>query len=65
VSAIYARENGHGMAFELVSGSEHEAGGEPESAIDAADDTAEASPAQEASTEPAKAGLRSHLKLVK
>ncbi len=66
VSAIYARENGHGMAFELVSGSEHEAGEESaEFAIDAAGDTAEASPAQEASTEPAKAGLRSHLKLVK
>ncbi|MBL8452790.1 MAG: ClpXP protease specificity-enhancing factor [Zoogloea sp.] len=66
VSAIYARENGHGMAFELASGSEHEAGDAPaEFAADAADDAADVSPAQEASTEPAKAGLRSHLKLVK
>ncbi|MDD2990546.1 MAG: ClpXP protease specificity-enhancing factor [Zoogloea sp.] len=63
VSAIYARENGHGMAFELASGFEHEAGEDaPEFAPDGADD---AGPGQEVSTESGKAGLRSHLKLVK
>ncbi|MCK6394424.1 ClpXP protease specificity-enhancing factor [Zoogloea sp.] len=66
VSAIYARENGHGMAFELASGSEHEAGEEAaEFAADAADDGADASWVPASSAEPAKAGLRSHLKLVK
>ncbi|HQX06001.1 MAG TPA: ClpXP protease specificity-enhancing factor [Zoogloea sp.] len=62
VSAIYARENGHGMAFELAS--EHEAEELPELASDSAD-VAEDSPAPDASPDSAKTGLRSHLKLVK
>ena len=64
VSAIYARENGHGMAFELASASEHEAEELPELASDSAD-VAEDSPAPDASPDSAKTGLRSHLKLVK
>jgi len=64
VSAIYARENGHGMAFELASASEHEAEELPELASDSAD-VAEDSPASDASPDSAKTGLRSHLKLVK
>lgn len=64
VSAIYARENGHGMAFELASASEHEAEELPELAPDSAH-VAEASPAPDASPDSTKTGLRSHLKLVK
>jgi len=64
VSAIYARENGHGMAFELASAFEHEAEELPELASDSAD-VAEDSPAPDASPDSAKTGLRSHLKLVK
>ncbi|WP_398312526.1 ClpXP protease specificity-enhancing factor [Zoogloea sp.] len=64
VSAIYARENGHGMAFELASASEHEVEELPELASDSAD-VAEDSPAPDASPDSAKTGLRSHLKLVK
>jgi len=65
VSAIYARENGHGMAFELATGPEQEAEELPERATDSSDDVVDALPPSSASTEPAKTGLRSHLKLVK
>jgi stringent starvation protein B len=62
VSAIYARENGHGMAFELVPTLDH--GGEevPTSMelTELSDDSPELEP-----PDPGKGGLRSHLKLVK
>lgn len=63
VSAIYARENGHGMAFELVPALDH--GGEevPTSMelTELSDDSLELEPPPD----PGKGGLRSHLKLVK
>lgn len=65
VSAIYARENGHGMAFELAPGSEQHADDLPELAPDAAADVGDALPQSDAATEASKTGLRSHLKLVK
>lgn len=64
VSAIYARENGHGMAFEPVS----LADGESSIDEDEAAEGPEASPDEAVSTppEPPKGGgLRAHLKLVK
>lgn len=63
VSAIYARENGHGMAFEVGSGSfgDEEAEASPELEPGLADGPA--SDAEEPS--PPKGGGRSHLKLVK
>lgn len=64
VSAIYARENGHGMAFEPVS----LADGESSVDEDEAAEVPEASSDEAASTppEPPKGGgLRAHLKLVK
>jgi len=64
VSAIYARENGHGMAFELASEHETEAEEMPELAANPAD-VVDASAVPDATAEPAKTGLRSHLKLVK
>lgn len=65
VSAIYARENGHGMAFEVGAGSfgeeEVEAGPDLEPGLSDA-----AAPAgAEAEPNPPKGGGRSHLKLVK
>ena len=63
VSAIYARENGHGMAFEIGAGSfdeeESEAGPDLESGL------AETSASADAEPNPPKGGGRSHLKLVK
>lgn len=64
VSAIYARENGHGMAFELAAAPEHEAEEVSGAAVDP-DDPVEGASVSDVSDEPAKAGLRSHLKLVK
>ncbi len=64
VSAIYARENGHGMAFEPVS----LADGESSIDEDEAAEVSEGSPDEVADTppEPPKGGgLRAHLKLVK
>ncbi|MBS0346935.1 MAG: ClpXP protease specificity-enhancing factor [Proteobacteria bacterium] len=58
VAAIYARENGHGMAFEvsgLPDGDADLDSATPELAAEGPDDT----------PEPPKGGLRSHLKLVK
>lgn len=58
VAAIYARENGHGMAFEvsgLPDGDADLDSAAPELAAEEPDDT----------PEPPKGGLRSHLKLVK
>lgn len=58
VAAIYARENGHGMAFEvsgLPEGNAELDSAAPELAPEVPDDT----------PEPPKGGLRSHLKLVK
>ncbi|WP_374486683.1 ClpXP protease specificity-enhancing factor [Zoogloea sp.] len=58
VAAIYARENGHGMAFEvseLPDGDADLDSAAPELAAEAPDDM----------PEPPKGGLRSHLKLVK
>ncbi len=63
VSAIYARENGHGMAFEPVSLADGESSIDEEGA-----EVPEESPNEAASTppEPPKGGgLRAHLKLVK
>lgn len=63
VSAIYARENGHGMAFELATLDDGES---------VLDDAAAAEPAAEAADvtdtppeSPKGGGLRAHLKLVK
>lgn len=60
VAAIYARENGHGMAFEVAGlpdeGTEIEAGEIPEVVSEMPDDTPEP---------PKGGGVRSHLKLVK
>lgn len=59
VAAIYARENGHGMAFEVsglpAESTEIESDEVPELVSEAPDDT----------PEPPKGGARSHLKLVK
>lgn len=59
VTAIYARENGHGMAFEVAGlpddGTEVEADELPEVVSEVPDDA----------PEPPKGGGRSHLKLVK
>ncbi|WP_079432861.1 ClpXP protease specificity-enhancing factor [Zoogloea sp. LCSB751] len=59
VAAIYARENGHGMAFEVSGlpddGTEIESEEAHEVVSEAPDD----------SPEPPKGGARSHLKLVK
>lgn len=63
VSAIYARENGHCMAFEPVSLADAESSID-EDAAEAPVDVAGTSP--EPSPEPPKGGgLRAHLKLVK
>ena len=64
VSAIYARENGHGMAFEVGASAlaDDEAGSEaaPEAT------SVDASPSEGAEAEPTPPkGGRSHLKLVK
>ena len=64
VSAIYARENGHGMAFEVTPAAgqdDHEAGGSAD--FSAGESSADAT--QEPSAEPPKGGGRSHLKLIK
>lgn len=63
VSAIYARENGHGMAFELVQTPEHES--EDVSETGDSVDAIDSSPVSDPPPEPFKGGLRSHLKLVK
>ena len=64
VSAIYARENGHGMAFEIGAGSFEE---EAEAGLDLEPRLPETSASVEADAEPnpPKGGGRSHLKLVK
>ena len=64
VSAIYARENGHGMAFEVGASAfaDDDAGSEAAPAATSAD----ASPSEGAEAEPTPPkGGRSHLKLVK
>ena len=64
VSAIYARENGHGMAFEVGAGSFDEE--EAEAAPDLAPGSSETSTSAEPEAEPGlPKGGRSHLKLVK
>lgn len=62
VTAIYARENGHGMAFDVVPGTD-EGDDVPDS--DFGTDVVDESPVSDPPPEPAKGGLRSHLKLVK
>ena len=64
VSAIYARENGHGMAFEIGAGSFEE---EADAGLDLEPGLPETSASVEADAEPnpPKGGGRSHLKLVK
>lgn len=62
VSAIYARENGHGMAFEVSAvpvGDTHMAGDDNSVASDDSEHVSDEGP------EPPKGGGRSHLKLVK
>ena len=64
VAAIYARENGHGMAFEVGASAfaDDDAGSEATPAATSAD----ASPSEGAEAEPTPPkGGRSHLKLVK
>lgn len=61
VAAIYARENGHGMAFEVGTPPSGEEAG-AESAPDGAEP---AEPEGDESPEPPRGGGRSHLKLVK
>ena len=64
VAAIYARENGHGMAFEVGASAfaDDDAGSEAAPAATSAD----ASPSEGAEAEPTPPkGGRSHLKLVK
>jgi len=63
VSAIYARENGHGMAFEIGESPAMDGmpGEEDDSSV--AELRSEAHP--EAPTEPPRGAGRSHLKLVK
>ena len=64
VTAIYARENGHGMAFEPVSLADAESSIDEEEVVEAPADLAGTSPEQP--SEPPKGnGLRAHLKLVK
>ena len=59
VSAIYARENGHGMAFEVEL-----PGDEEDEAPDAAD-TPQAAPASGSKTAAKPGASRGHLKVVK
>lgn len=60
VSAIYARENGHGMAFEVGAAGAHDAD------LEADEDSVVSEPLPEASSKPSgDGGGRSHLKLVK
>ena len=63
VSAIYARENGHGMAFEIGAGSFDE--DEPEAGTDIEPGLVETSAPADAEPNPPKGGGRNHLKLVK
>jgi stringent starvation protein B len=62
VSAIYARENGHGMAFEIGAGSFEE---EADAGLDLEPGLPETSASADAEPNPPKGGGRSHLKLVK
>ena len=63
VSAIYARENGHGMAFEVAG---IPAGVDESEAVPGADAGAAGTlPQADEPSEPPKGGGRSHLKLVK
>lgn len=67
VSAIYARENGHGMAFEVAALPENDESGQAPS-DSTLSPVAEDSPPPEDDVpppEPPKGGLRNHLKLVK
>ena len=62
VSAIYARENGHGMAFEVSALPAGDADIDIDDASEALDVPAQVS---DDAPEPPKGGGRSHLKLVK
>lgn len=64
VSAIYARENGHGMAFEVGAGGFAEDEAEGDAGLEST--PADGTPAEGAEAEPTPPkGGRSHLKLVK
>lgn len=64
VSAIYARENGHGMAFEVAGLPAHDAALEAETESPVSGEPPEAAVSPDEPPEPPKGG-RSHLKLVK
>ncbi len=66
VSAIYARENGHGMAFEAAGAVSHDAEleAETEASVSGIPPQADRPNASPDSPEPPKGG-RNHLKLVK